>query len=68
VEGIGEDDAEAVGFVELSADIEAFASDMVSFGLEASDSDEPGNMPQPLKPTTNARTPRGTITFFTTES
>ena len=68
VEGDGEVVTDELGFAELSAAIDAFASEMVSTGLEDSDCCVLGNTPQPLNPIVRAMTPAEKITFFTPES
>ena len=49
VEGVGEAVAVELGFAELSAAIDAFASEIVSTGLGVEADSVPGKTPQPLK-------------------
>ena len=66
--GVGEEVCAEVGLAELSAAIDAFASEMVSTGLEDSDCCVLGNTPQPLNPIARANIPADTNAFFTPES
>ena len=68
VEGVGEAVTVELGFAELSAAIDAFASEMVSTGLGVEAVSVPGNSPHPLKVMASAKTPAEMITFFTPES
>ena len=68
VEGVGEELPEELGFAELSAAIDALASEIVSAesGVEADS--VPGNTPHPLKAMASAKNPTAMVTFFTPES
>ena len=68
VEGEGEALSEESGFAELSAAIDAFASEIVSRGLGVVADSVPGNVPHPLKVMASANTPAEMNTFFTPES
>ena len=67
VEGDGEVVSVELGFAELSAAIDAFASERVSLGFDASDCLVVGKTPQPLRPIARANIPADTNAFFTPE-
>ena len=68
VEGVGEAVTVELGFAELSAEIDAFASEMVSTGSGVDAFSVSGKIPQPLKVMDSAITTAEMITFFTLES
>ena len=67
-EGDGEAVSDELGLAELSAAIEALASEMVSTGSGVETDSIRGNTPHPLKERASAITPVEMITFFTPES